>query len=348
MRRILLLIVAFLSLVIAEKASGQVLMDENFNYTAGDSIGAHGWVWNTGTTNTILVATPGLTYAGYPLSGIGNSCRIKNNGNDAYKQTDSTLTGSVYVSFMVNFDSVQANGGDYFFALLPNSSASNYTARLYAKDTLGGVYIGIAKGTIATNPLSWSTTTYAKNTTYLIVVKYTFLTGTTSDDEIRMYIFASGIPGTEPGSPTVGPVTGASTDAPNISRVALRQGSNTLAATLNIDGIRVARSWGNLVGITPITEVAENFSLSQNSPNPFNPSTKINFSIPERSFVTLKVYDMLGKEVMELANNNFSAGTYAVDMNANGLSTGIYLYSIEARTESGNILKDTKKLTLVK
>jgi hypothetical protein len=63
MRRTLLLIVAFLSLVIAEKASGQVLMDENFNYTAGDSIGAHGWVWNTGTTNTILVATPGLTYA---------------------------------------------------------------------------------------------------------------------------------------------------------------------------------------------------------------------------------------------------------------------------------------------
>lgn len=348
MRRILLLIVAFLSLVIAEKASSQVLMDENFNYPAGDSIGAYGWVWNTGTTNTILVATPGLTYAGYPLSNIGNSCRVKNNGNDAYKQTDSTLTGSVYVSFMVNIDSVRANGGDYFFALLPNNSTTNYTARLYAKDTLNGVYFGITKGAISTNPITWSTTTYAKNTTYLIVVKYTFLTGTTSDDEIRMYIFASGIPGTEPGSPTVGPVTGASTDAPNISRVALRQGSATTSPTLNIDGIRVARSWGNLVGITPITEVAESFSLSQNYPNPFNPSTKINFSIPERSFVTLKVYDMLGKEVMELANNNFSAGTYAVDMNANGLSTGIYLYSIEARTESGNILKDTKKLTLVK
>ena len=347
MRRLLLLIMAVLSLAIVERASSQVLMDENFNYPAGDSIGAHGWVYNTGATNTILVVTPGLTYAGYPLSNIGNSCRIKNNGNDAYKQTDSTLTGSVYVSFMVNFDSVQVTG-DYFFALLPNNSTTNYTARLYVKDTLGGLYLGITKGAIATNPVSWSTTTYAKNTTYLIIVKYTFLTGTTSDDEIRMYIFASGVPGTEPGSPTVGPVTGASTDAPNISRIAIRQGSNTLAPTLNIDGIRVFRSWGNLVGITPITTVAENFSLSQNYPNPFNPSTKINFSIPERSFVTMKVYDMLGKEVMQLVNNEYSTGTYSVDMNAKGLSSGMYIYSIEAKTESGNIYKDTKKLTLVK
>ncbi len=348
MRRLLLLFMALLSLVIVERASSQILMDENFNYTAGDSIGAYGWVYNTGTTNTILVATPGLIYSGYPLSNIGNSCRVKNNGNDAYKQTDSTLSNSVYVSFMINVDSVRAVGGDYFFALLPNNSTTNYTARLYAKDTLNGVYFGISKGSIATNPLSWSTTTYALHTTYLIVVKYTFLTGTTADDEIRMYIFSSGIPGTEPGSPTVGPVTGPSTDAPNISRVALRQGSATSSPTFNIDGIRICRAWGNLVGITPITTVAENFSLSQNYPNPFNPSTKINFSIPERSFVTMKVYDMLGKEVMQLVGNNYSAGTYSVDMNAKDLSSGMYLYSIEAKSESGNIFKDTKKLTLIK
>ncbi len=348
MRRLILLIIAFLSFAIVEKTSSQILMDENFNYPAGDSIGAYGWVYNSGTTNTILVATPGLTYAGYPLSNIGNSCRIKNNGNDAYKQTDSTLTGSVYVSFMVRFDSVQANGGDYFFALLPNNSTSNYTARLFAKDTLGGVYLGITKGAIASNPITWSTTTYARNTTYLIVVKYTFLSGTSTDDEIRMYIFSSGIPGTEPGTPTVGPVTGTSTDAPNISRVALRQGSNSIAPTLNIDGIRVFRSWSNIVGITPISTIAENFSLAQNYPNPFNPSTKINFSVPERSFVTLKVYDMLGKEVIQLVSGNYSTGIYAVDMNSKGLSSGIYIYSIEAKSESGNIFKDTKKLTLVK
>ncbi|MBI5727632.1 MAG: T9SS type A sorting domain-containing protein, partial [Ignavibacteriales bacterium] len=328
--------------------SSQVYFTENFNYTAGDSIGAHGWLWNTGTTNTIFVATPGLTYAGYPLSNIGNSCRLRNNGNDAYKNmSDSVTTGNVYASFMVNIDSAQVGLGDYFFALI-NNTTTNYTARFYAKDSSGGVAFGISKNASGSNPIVWSGGTYARNTTYLVVIKYTFNTGSTTDDEVRAYIFTSGVPGTEPGSPTIGPATGTSTDLTSIVRVAMRQGSATLAPTLNIDGIQVFRTWGSLVGVSNISTVAENFSLSQNYPNPFNPSTKINFSIPERSFVTMKVYDMLGKEVMTLVNSNYSAGTYAVDMNAASLSTGIYMYSIEARTESGNILKDTKKLTLVK
>ncbi|MCC6866361.1 MAG: T9SS type A sorting domain-containing protein [Ignavibacteria bacterium] len=101
------------------------------------------------------------------------------------------------------------------------------------------------------------------------------------------------------------------------------------------------------LGISSNNQPAE-FRLEQNYPNPFNPSTTINFSIPERSFVTMRVYDMTGKEVMQLVNNNYSAGIYSVDIDANNLSSGIYMYSIEAKTESGNILKDTKKLTLIK
>jgi hypothetical protein len=325
----------------------QVLFTENFAYPAGDSIGAHGWVYNTGTTNTIKVATPGLTFSGYSLSGVGNHCHVANNGNDAYKQFNGDSTTSMYTSFMINVDSVKT-GGDYFFALLPNNSTTNYAARFYAKDTLGGVSFGCSKGTSASNPIAWSPATYTLNTTYCIVIKYTFLTGTTTDDEIRIYIFTSSMPGTEPGSPTLGPITGTSTDMPNYSRVALRQGSATLAPTFDIDGIRVAKTWGNLVGVTSVTTVAENFSLSQNYPNPFNPSTKINFSIPERGFVTLKVYDMLGKEVKELINGDYSRGMYAVDFAASGLSSGTYIYSIEVKSENGNSYKDTKKLILVK
>jgi hypothetical protein len=347
MRRLLLLVMALLSLAIVEKASSQILMDENFNYPAGDSIGAHGWVWNTGTTNTIMVATPGLTYTGYPLSGIGNKCHLRNNGNDAYKQTDSTLSGSVYVSFMIKVDSVRALG-DYFLALLPNNSTTNYTARFYLKDTTNGVSFGVSKGTSASNTVFWTPGTYTLGSTYLVVIKYTFLTGSTTDDEIRVYIFTSGIPATEPGSPTLGVVTGPATDAPNISRVALRQGSATIAPTLDIDGIRVFRSWTNIVGIHTISAVAEDFSLTQNYPNPFNPSTKINFSIPERGFVALKVYDMLGKEVTQLVGGDYSRGTYSVDFNAAGLSSGVYFYSIEVNTASGKIFKDMKKLSLVK
>ncbi|MEO8512094.1 MAG: T9SS type A sorting domain-containing protein [Ignavibacteria bacterium] len=348
MRRLLLLVMAILSLAIVERASSQILFDENFNYTAGDSIGAHGWVYNTGTTNTILVATPGLTFTGYSLSGIGNQCHLANNGNDAYKQFTADSTGSFYTSFMVNLDSVKA-GGDYFLAMLSSTSTTNYTARFYVKDSLNGVSFGCSKGTSASNTISWTPTTYALNTTYLIIIKYTFLTGTSTDDEIRVYIFNASLPGTEPGSPTLGPVTGPAGDLNNYSRVAIRQGSAAIAPTMEIDGFRVAKSWSNLVtGVTPLTTVAQNFSLSQNYPNPFNPSTKIDFSVPERSFVTMKVYDMLGKEVIQLVSGDYSAGTYSVDMNAKGLSSGMYLYSIEARSETGNIFKDTKKLTLVK
>lgn len=347
MRRLSLLVMVLLSLVIVENASSQILMDENFNYPAGDSIGAHGWIWNTGTTNTIMVTTSGLFYAGYPNSGIGNQCHLRNNGNDAYKQTDSTLSGSVYVSFMMDVDSARP-GGDYFFALLPNNSTTNYTARFYLKDTLNGISFGMSKGTNATNPVSWTPATYTLSTTYLVVIKYTFLTGTTSDDEIRVYIFTSGVPSSEPGSPTLGPITGPALDAPNISRLALRQGSATIAPTIEIDGFRVFRSWVNIVGINTISEIAEEFSLSQNYPNPFNPSTKINFSIPERGFVSLKVFDMLGKEVEQLVNGDYSRGTYSVDFNAAGLSSGVYFYSIESKTESGKSFRDMKKLVLVK
>jgi len=345
MRRILLLIVAFVSFAIVEKASGQILMTENFDYPAGDSLGAHGWVsFSGGATNVLSVATPGLTYSGYPLSGIGNSALVQRTGQDAYKQFSGTgdSTGNVYVSFMLRVDSTAATG-DYFFALLPDNSTSNYTGRFYAKDTTGGFRLGLAK---STNPIVYAAPVYSYGTTYLVVIKYTFVDGA-SNDEVSLFVFSGAVPGTEP-SPLVGPVTQAIGDAPNIRRVALRQGTASNAPVLLIDGIRVFKTWGNLVSVSNISTIAENFSLSQNYPNPFNPSTKINFSIPERSFVTMKVYDMLGKEVMTLVNSNYSAGTYAVDMNASALSTGIYMYSVEARTESGNSLKDTKKLTLVK
>jgi hypothetical protein len=74
------------------------------------------------------------------------------------------------------------------------------------------------------------------------------------------------------------------------------------------------------------------FELSQNYPNPFNPSTTISFQIPVNSFVTLKVYDMLGKNVATLVNENKSAGNYDVVLSANkyNLSSGIYLYVLTA------------------
>ena len=85
------------------------------------------------------------------------------------------------------------------------------------------------------------------------------------------------------------------------------------------------------------------FALFQNFPNPFNPITAINYHIPELSFVTLKVYDVLGREVIALVNEKKPAGSYEVEYNASSLASGIYFYRLQA----GNFV-ETKKMILLK
>lgn len=89
--------------------------------------------------------------------------------------------------------------------------------------------------------------------------------------------------------------------------------------------------------------IISNFELYQNYPNPFNPSTTIRYQIPESGIVTIKVYDLLGKEVSTLVNDYKAAGTHDVIFNAEELSSGIYFYSLQ----SGNFMK-TKSMTVLK
>jgi Secretion system C-terminal sorting domain len=87
----------------------------------------------------------------------------------------------------------------------------------------------------------------------------------------------------------------------------------------------------------------EQYSLGHNFPNPFNPSTKISYSIKEEGLVTLKVYDILGKEITTLVNENKPAGIYEVEFNASHLPSGMYIYKIQASSFS-----DVKKMLLTK
>ncbi len=73
-----------------------------------------------------------------------------------------------------------------------------------------------------------------------------------------------------------------------------------------------------------------NFYLSQNYPNPRNPATTINYSVPKTCFVSLKVYNILGKEIAALVNTEKSAGNYQVQFNGDGLASGVYIYRIKA------------------
>ncbi|MCK9408412.1 MAG: T9SS type A sorting domain-containing protein [Bacteroidetes bacterium] len=89
--------------------------------------------------------------------------------------------------------------------------------------------------------------------------------------------------------------------------------------------------------------VATSFELSQNYPNPFNPSTSIQFSVPVSGIVSLKVYDVLGREVMDVMNQYQEAGSYTVSLDASKLATGMYVY----RLESGSYTA-TKKMMFLK
>ena len=109
---------------------------------------------------------------------------------------------------------------------------------------------------------------------------------------------------------------------------------------------------GNPIGIKPGTgELPIEFSLSQNYPNPFNPSTKIRFDIPatplssigEGPGVRLTIYDILGRKVTALVNEQLKPGTYEVEWDAGDYSSGVYFYTLQ--TES---FSETKKMVLIK
>lgn len=89
--------------------------------------------------------------------------------------------------------------------------------------------------------------------------------------------------------------------------------------------------------------IPEKFNLSQNYPNPFNPVTRIDFDIPKKGFVSLRVYDLLGREVQSLVNEEKQAGSYTIDFEATDLTSGVYFYRLEADGFS-----NVKKMILIK
>ena len=106
-------------------------------------------------------------------------------------------------------------------------------------------------------------------------------------------------------------------------------------------------AWGEvpltLTNIVDQDKILNGFILFQNYPNPFNPTTKITFQIPKLSFVSLKIYDVLGNEIETLVNEGKPAGIYEVEFNGTDLPSGIYVYKILA-----GFFSQTKKMILLK
>jgi hypothetical protein len=97
------------------------------------------------------------------------------------------------------------------------------------------------------------------------------------------------------------------------------------------------------INISPVT-----FYLDQNYPNPFNPVTKIKFGLTTVSNVTIKIFNVLGQEVLTLLRGEISAGLHSVDFNASAVNSGVYFYTLEAIGTDGEKFISTKKMIVIK
>lgn len=119
-----------------------------------------------------------------------------------------------------------------------------------------------------------------------------------------------------------------------------------------VNGLNTGGIYSNpaVIGIKEINgSFPSEFYLSQNYPNPFNPTTKIRFALPMSSFVKLVVYDMLGRELDILVNEQLNAGTYETNWSADKFSSGIYYYKLVVGDNTNNGgFTETKKMVLIK
>ncbi|HEX2868205.1 MAG TPA: T9SS type A sorting domain-containing protein [Ignavibacteriales bacterium] len=129
-----------------------------------------------------------------------------------------------------------------------------------------------------------------------------------------------------------------------VDNAKINTAKNTVTFSQNIVSSYVILSAETATGVELIKNFTpESYTLTQNYPNPFNPSTFITYEIPKAGIVTLKIYDILGRQVAQLVNENQMPGKYSVSFNAQDLPSGIYIYQLRA-----NDFQMSKKMTLLK
>ncbi len=139
-------------------------------------------------------------------------------------------------------------------------------------------------------------------------------------------------------------VNGQPVDLSSVSMVTFQMDKGSNPTLNNVDfSIKNTVVISNSVGISGQNGTVKDFSLAQNYPNPFNPVTKIAFSIPKQEAVSLKVFDVLGKEIVELVNEVKPAGNYEAVFDASKLSSGVYFYKLETASFS-----DVKRMIVTK
>jgi hypothetical protein len=230
--------IALLLAILTAFTSKAQLLTENFSYTtAGNITTASSGVWATHSGSTFIpqYTNTGMTFTGHAGSGVGGSMTLASSGvADVNRTFTSQNSGSVYMSCLVNFSSTTSTSADYFLHF--NSATLN--ARVVAQKSGTVLRFGVNKAA-APSPVA---TDFAFGTTYLLVLKYTFIAGT-ANDQVDLWILpAFATSEALAGAPLQTTTAGA--DATAISAVSIRQGTPPVGS---IDALYVGTTWATAV-----------------------------------------------------------------------------------------------------
>jgi len=305
------------------------------------SLNANGWVTHSGATPGQQTITAGsLNYPG--LTSQGNRTQIiAGNTEDVNLASASPLTGNAYYSALINLPNDTGLAlntdptGNYFLMMGTTAGANvtNFYGRLYIKagTTAGTFNLGILNGPGGTATPSYSSTDYAVNTTYFVVVKYDRTANSAS-------LFVNPVIGGTEGTATVTATNATGTSAlgatTNLLSLAIRQAGNATAGTgnIDIDEVRMGESWAYVTAAT-LRNNQNSISGLRVYPNPVSNGT-LYIETAANAEKTVTVFDVLGKQVL-----NTTTSDNAVNVNA--LRAGVYVVKI---TEEGKTA--TRKLVI--
>jgi len=213
-----------------------LLLRENFIYAAGTALTANNWAAHSGAgTKAFTVTSGNLTYPGYS-AGAGNSTAFTGSGEDVNRQFPTVYARTaVYVSFLVNVADASTSG-DYFLHLGPTVLSTNFRGRVFAKKVGSTLQFGVAGSGAAV----YAPTAYAFNTTYLLLLKYSF-DETGNETDLFVNPATSGTTYRLTAMPDASAPESAGSTPTDIGTIALRQGSGS--PTLTIDALGVATAF---------------------------------------------------------------------------------------------------------
>ncbi|MFZ5948434.1 MAG: S8 family serine peptidase [Stygiobacter sp.] len=287
------------------------------------------WVWANSNTD-------GFEW-GNPSYGMPGATKISQNGRDVTFETYVYRMMPIGGSSLYWYPASPDEANIQVTVLGKQPLTATMSGPTYLSNGQSGTWTVTASGGIPPYSYSWSYFVYCDE-----------ILGAATNDGKEIIITPDNVPcgyWFSMGSTTNTASSTSDGRAFQVKCVVTDASNSTYTVTKNVDGSSSILAKQNISDSSKVEMLEkENYTESlDNYPNPFNPTTKISFSIPNSSHVSLKIFDILGREIAVLANQVFSAGRYTFEFNASNLPSGTYIYHL--RTDNKTI---TKKMLIIK